>query len=1094
MLDRISSGEARISHFLADRLRHALRPERLPLDIGAWHIAGEPVPVGTALRASYAPFAPGGRWGAPWSTTWFSLAAEIPARWAGRRVDAVLDLGDGAEGLVHDERGTPLTGLRSGEDTVNVTAAAGGGERVRLLVEAAATPRIDAATGAGSRYGSPVTVGNDPLHRLVRADLVVRNEDVWHLLHDVDVLDGLMRALPPELPRRHEILRALEDAVDAVDPRDVPGTAAVARSLLAPVLARGAYASAHTVAAVGHPAPNRGLLWPHRESVRKAARDFSGLATLAEEYPELVVAAGAPHHHAWMKDTHPHVFERIRKAVAYGNWVPAGGMWAEPDGVLPGGESLARQLVLGMRFCREELGAETDGVWFGGASGISPALPQLAALAGARWLLARQPPGGAEAGLPPHHTFWWEGLDGTRVFTHVPPLPPGVDGSDSSLTGGELAAAVAAFADKGDTTASLAPFGGDGGPTPSMLERTRRLADLEGSPRVVLQHPARFFRDALREYGECDTRGAQEAHGAAAPGHGAPGSGRADGPGERPARGAPVLRGELFPGTHPGTYTGQARTKRGNRRAESLLREAELWSATAAVFDHVPYPYEELEALWREVLRLQSAPVLGGTSIAWVHEEAELAHDRVHRALERLIGRATAGPGARPAVAGAAVFNAGPLSRREVVVVDERLDTAVHARSGGGQTLSDGRIAVLAEAPALGAGRVVTPLDEPALVHVAEEPDGSVVLDNGLLRVAVDGRGLVRSAVESAGGRDAIAPGGAGNLLQLWRDDPPRWGAHERDGRCGAPPCDLGRAGPVEVVERGPLLAAVRVVHTTGASTVEQRLSLAAGARALTVETEADWRERDTVLTCGWELDVRAQHTTGEIQFGHTAHPTRPAGAAPGAGVERWAHRWLHAGEHDWGVAFAGDCGYGYDASCRTRGDGGTTTTVRLTLLRSARTPDPHADRGPQRFRHTVRPGASVADALGEGYAVNLPLRPGPDPGWPPLVAVSGEDVVVEAVKLADDRRGDVVVRLYEARGGRARTTLTAAFPVARAEVTDLLERPCGELPLRENAVELSLRPFEIRTLRLVRADEPAGQRRAENDRAGNGGTGTGDA
>ncbi len=32
----------------------------------------------------------------------------------------------------------------------------------------------------------------------------------------------------------------------------------------------------------------------------------------------------------------------------------------------------------------------------------------------------------------PHHTFRWEGIDGTRVFTHFPP----VDTYNSELSGG----------------------------------------------------------------------------------------------------------------------------------------------------------------------------------------------------------------------------------------------------------------------------------------------------------------------------------------------------------------------------------------------------------------------------------------------------------------------------------------------------------------------------------------------------------------------------------------------------------------------------------------------------------------------------------
>lgn len=77
--------------------------------------------------------------------------------------------------------------------------------------------------------------------------------------------------------------------------------------------------------------------------------------------------------------------------------------------------------------------------------------------------------------------------------------------------------------------------------------------------------------------------------------------------------------------------------------------------------------------------------------------------------------------------------------------------------------------------------------------------------------------------------------------------------------------------------------------------------------------------------------------------------------------------------------------------------------------------------------------------------------------------------VVVEAVKLADDRSGDVVVRLYESRGGRARTTLAAGFAVGRVQVTDLLENPTAELTCAQGVLALTLRPFQILTLRLAR-------------------------
>ncbi|QLH19649.1 hypothetical protein HYQ63_02485 [Streptomyces sp. Rer75] len=156
--------------------------------------------------------------------------------------------------------------------------------------------------------------------------------------------------------------------------------------------------------------------------------------------------------------------------------------------------------------------------------------------------------------------------------------------------------------------------------------------------------------------------------------------------------------------------------------------------------------------------------------------------------------------------------------------------------------------------------------------------------------------------------------------------------------------------------------------------------------------------------------------------------------------------------------------------------DGGTTTTVRLSLLRAPRFPDPDTDQGVHRFRYAFVPGAGIAEAVREGYRINLPERSVPgDSAVAPLVAVDGDPVVVESVKLADDRSGAVVVRLYEALGRRARSPVTAGFRVASAVAVDLLERPLpdGHAAFEvsdDGAVPLSLRPFQIITLRMFPA------------------------
>jgi Alpha-mannosidase len=436
-------------------------------------------------------------------------------------------------------------------------------------------------------------------------DVALLDVPVWELAQDFWTLSGLLAELPADLPRRAEVLRALERAVDAVDPDDVSGTAALGRAELAGVLASPAHASAHRIHAVGHAHIDTAWLWPVRETVRKVARTFASVLALMDEDPDFVFAASSAQQYAWLQEHYPGLFERVRARVSEGRFVPVGGMWVESDTNMPGGEALARQFVAGKRFFLDELDVEPREVWLPDSFGYSAALPQIIAAAGCRWFLT-QKISWNETNEMPHHTFGWEGIDGTQVFTHFPP----VDTYNAQLSGAELARAQRRYAEKGRANTSLVPFGwgdGGGGPTREMLAAAARTRDLEGSPTVRMTTPEAFFRAAQEEY-------------------------------PRP----PVWSGELYLEFHRGTYTSQARTKRGNRRSEHLLREAELWAATAAVRAGAPYPAEALARCWRTVLLQQFHDILPGTSIAWVHREAERAYAAVAAELEGIIEGALA--------------------------------------------------------------------------------------------------------------------------------------------------------------------------------------------------------------------------------------------------------------------------------------------------------------------------------------------------------------------------------------------------------------------------------------------------------------------
>ncbi|OEV04662.1 alpha-mannosidase [Streptomyces oceani] len=1010
--------EDRLRRVLEERVRPAVHTTPVPLTVERWDAPGEPVPVAEGLEAPYEPASGNDEWGPAWRTTWFRVSGTVPAEWSGRTVEAVLDLGFDrdmpgfqCEGLVYRRGGTAVKALNPRNDWIRVTDTASGGEVVELYVEAAANPIVN--TPQTPTYeGDVVTASDRPLYRLRRMDLAVFETQVWELVQDLEVADGLMRELPLSDARRWELLRAIERALDALDLADVPGTAQHARGALAGVLAVPARPSAHRISAVGHAHIDSAWLWPLRETVRKVARTTANMLALMAEHPEFVFAMSQAQQLAWLKDYHPELWEGVKKKVAEGQFVPVGGMWVESDTNMVGGEAMARQFLYGKKFFLDEFGIDTKEVWLPDSFGYTAAMPQIVDLAGADWFLT-QKISWSQTNKFPHHTFWWEGIDGTRVFTHFPP----VDTYNSELSGAEMAHAARNYQEKGAASRSLAPFGhgdGGGGATREMLARAARLKDLEGSPRVAVEKPEAFFEKAHREYPH-----------------------------------APVWAGELYLELHRGTYTSQAKTKQGNRHSESLLREAELWAATATLRGTgQPYPYERLEALWKTVLLHQFHDILPGSSIAWVHREARDTYERVRAELTGIIERsqrALAGEGTTEVV-----FNGAP-----------------HARDG------------------VPAGGAAERTDAGTPVTVRARDGGGWVLDNGLVGVEIDGRGLVVAA-RDADGRDAVAPGQPANLLQVHPDFPNHWDAWDVDAFYRNSVTDLTEADDVRLEAADPGAVTVRAARTFGASTVVQSLTLRAGARCLELETEVDWRETEKFLKAAFPLDVKTDRSAAETQFGHVFRPTHTNTSWDAAKFEICAHRWLHVGEPDWGVAVVNDSTYGHDVTRDIRAeDGGQTTTVRLSLLRAPRYPDPETDQGAHRLRYALVPGATVGDAVRAGHWINLPARVVRGSGAPvaPLVTTGGDQVVVEAVKLAEDRGGDLVVRLYESHGSRARTTVTAGFPLSTAVVTDLLERPLERPersaavltgPSAEGVLEVALRPFQILTLRLTPTDAGA--------------------
>ena len=169
------------------------------------------------------------------------------------------------------------------------------------------------------------------------------------------------------------------------------------------------------------------------------ARTCANVTSLMDEHPELVFAMSSAQQFAWLREHRPEVWDRVAERVREGRFVPVGGMWVESDTNLPGGEALVRQLTHGKRFFLDAFGIETREVWLPDSFGYTAALPQLVALSGSRWFLTQKISWNTTNRFP-HHTFRWEGLDGTPGAS---PTSRSADTYGSEVSGAEVAHAAA---------------------------------------------------------------------------------------------------------------------------------------------------------------------------------------------------------------------------------------------------------------------------------------------------------------------------------------------------------------------------------------------------------------------------------------------------------------------------------------------------------------------------------------------------------------------------------------------------------------------------------------------------------------------------
>ena len=235
------------------------------------------------------------------------------------------------------------------------------------------------------------------------------------------------------------------------------------------------------------------------------------------------------------------------------------------------------------------------------------------------------------------------------------------------------------------------------------------------------------------------------------------------------------------------------------------------------------------------------------------------------------------------------------------------------------------------------------------------------------------------------------------------------------------------------------------------------------------------------MLKLAVDCDVHTDHASYETQFGHVVRPTHVNTTWDAARFEVCAHRWVLVAEPGYGVALANHTSYGHDVTRHPRAGGATYSTIRRHAAPRSAVPRPGHRPGPARVPARDRARRRRRGGRGAGYALALPLRRRTGTAVEPIVRVDGP-AYVEAVKLAEDGSGDVVVRLYEPYGARGRAS--GSRPASRPPGP--MSSTCSSGPSTATASAASaatptatgdgwdgtthsLRPFQIVTLRFRR-------------------------
>ncbi|MDO4293568.1 MAG: alpha-mannosidase [Eubacteriales bacterium] len=981
---------------------------------------------------------------------WLHADAEIPAEWAGKRVVGVFDFGMTGEGnnLGFESLcfvdGKPYQGVDVNHKEVFL------GQEV-----------CGRSVSLTFRLWSGLEGGGEPRemeHRLREAFVGWLDEETDDLYYLASMVLGTVEQLSDSDPVRHELLANLNRAFLALD-WSYPGSEAfydsvrqADRLLNDSIGAMEKHSDIH-VYTVGHTHIDTAWLWRLKNTREKCGRSFHTVMRLMEMFPEYFFLQTQPQLYEWVKQDYPELYEQIKERVREGRWEADGAMWVEADCNLTSGESLTRQILLGSRFIQEEFGKEVEFLWLPDVFGYSWALPQILKKSGIDMFMTTKISWNQYNRMP-HDTFYWKGIDGSRVLTHFITTPEPERPADSwfytyngRLVPRTVKGVWDGYSEKDMNRDLLISYGfgdGGGGVNRDMLEQRRRLDKIPGLPHVTTSTAGTYFRKLKENVEKTDQY-------------------------------VNTWDGELYLEYHRGTYTSHAHNKRMNRKMELLYREAEYFTVLRALLGKnlALARQERLTEGWKHLLTDQFHDIIPGSSIFEVYEDSKKDYEWISQVGQEVEEDFFAAA-LRPEKDCFTVFNSSGFAAGGAVLLPGVAGGQAYLDGTGdvleSQRTPEGLLVWLPGAAATGTAQIRIGQDgceEGA--DAAQKTESAPFLAEGrrietpFYVLELNEAGQIARLYDKEFEREVLPKGQCANVLQVFEDKPMGNDAWDIDIFYQEKMREIRELTAFELRENGPVRLRLHLEWIYMNSRIRQDMLLYAHSRRIDFETEVEYHERHQLLKAAFPADVRTTYGTFDVQYGNVRRPNNWNTSWEQAKFETVAHRFADLSEYGYGVSLLNDCKYGHDVK---------DNVLRLSLIKAATYPDHSQDQGLHRFTYALLPHGGdfiQGRTVQEAEALNWPLRARAGRAQLPFrsfLEFDRECAELDAVKKTEDGKY-LAVRFHDFTGGTNRLTLKPGFAWKRCCAGDLRERPLEAWRQADETgqLQLTVKPYEIVTL-----------------------------